>query len=76
MNSNTAQNRTRFETVRTNNLWAVAIVDGNKKKGTKRIELVSEYVYTHAQAQCFINNNRVADFNFDNEETRSRLRSN
>lgn len=52
----------RLEPVRKNNLWAVALVNGSRKKGTRTEQLVSEYAYTLAQAQAFISNNRVSAF--------------
>lgn len=43
-------------------LWRVIVAIGNRKKGTRRTAPVSDSIYTLAQAQCFIDNNRAADF--------------
>ena len=52
----------RLEPARKNGLWLVEIAAGNKKKKTRVSVPVTATVYTLAQAQAFISNNKVSDF--------------
>ena len=56
--------------LRSGSKWFVEVQTGSRKKGTLRSVVVSEPVYTLAQAQAFCNNNNAADlaseYNFFN----------
>lgn len=47
--------------------WQVNLAHGNRKKGTKVTYPITEPVYTLAQAQAFISNNKVSDWLADRD---------